>query len=212
LGTELVCEALEDIGAPWYDVREELARRLAEDGGAIGDFYVPEGRPGGGHYDGDGNEAAFAVLLRGLDEVCGVRLLPGDVPEPWAFLRHYGEGGLAEYSTGPASPFDRVPSEARVVLRAPRGTPSAIVYSLGSAVQRFRAGVWAYEPEDAAAEFELTALVDGRPARVLRVQAGAPPQALELDLAGVDELELRLSAHTARGCVVLVDPLLEIPR
>jgi hypothetical protein len=211
--TQLVCDTLDDLGAPWYDVREELARRLAEDGGAIGDFYIPRDQPGGGHYDVDGNEAAFAVLRRGLAEVCDVRTQPGDVPEAWAFLPRYGEGGgLASYSAGPAAPFDRVPSEARLVLRAPRDTPSSMRYPLEGLALRFRAAVWAYEPQQAPGEFELTVLVDGLQSRVLRVVAGAAPQELEVDLAGVAELELRLAPHAARGCVVLADPLLEPAR
>lgn len=211
--TQLVCGELDALGAPWYDVREELARRLAQDGGAIEDFYIPLDQPGGGHYDAEGNAAAFAVLLRGLDEVCGVRLVPGDAPEPWAFLRLFADGGgLAEYATEPAAPYDRVPSASRLVLRARHGSPSAIRYALGRMVQRFRARAWAYEPGDAAAEFELTAFVDGRPPQVLRIAAGAPPQALELDLAGADVLVLRLAPHAARGCLVLADPAFESAR
>lgn len=208
--TQLTCDTLDELGAPWYDVREEFARRLAERGGAIEDFYIPLDQPGGGHYGAEGNAAAFAVLLRGLNEVCGVRPSALDVPRPWAFLRRdKAGGGLVTWSSGPAQPFDRVPSANRLILRSPRDVPSSAVYALEGLARRFHARAWGYEPADRSGTFELTALLDGIPVRQLALRTGDPPQSLDLDLSGAHELELRLEVHHSQGCVVLSDPELE---
>lgn len=207
--TGLVTGTLDELGAPWYDVREELARRVAA-GAAIGDFYLPLHVPGGGHYDADGNAAAFAVLLRGLSEVCGVELQGDGAPGPHNFRRDVGpNGGIATFSRGPDGPFDSVPSATRMVLRAPRERPSSAHYRLNGATRRFRAQAWAHDPDGQPSTYELAALVDGRPAWSAALRAGEDAQELALDLQGAQALELRLSVHAGRGCVVLSDPTFE---
>lgn len=209
-GTQLVCGTLDELGAPWYDVREELARRLATGGGSLEDFYIPGDQPGGGHYDADGNAAAFAVLARGLEERCGISARLDGPPPVFAFRRTIGGGGgMSSFSRGPHPPFDAVPSDARLILRAPRTAPSAITYGLEGHAVRFRARVWAHDIQGAPTEFELVAILDGVTAQRLVLRAGEPPREFELGLRGAGELVLSLAVHAGQGYLVLSDPQIE---
>jgi hypothetical protein len=209
-GTRLVCDALDELGAPWYDVREELARRLAACGGSLEDFYIPMDQPGGGHYDADGNAAAFAVLAQGLEERCGLSARLDGPPPVFAFRRTIGGGGgMSSFSRGPHPPFDVVPSASRLILRAPRTAPSAITYGLQDRAERFRARVWAHDIQGAPTEFELAAILDGVTAQRLVLRAGEPPREMEVDLRGVGEFALSLAVHSGQGYLVLSDPELE---
>jgi hypothetical protein len=208
--TRLVTGVLDDLDAPWYDVREELARRLARDGGTIEDFYIPGDQPGGGHYDADGNAAAFAVIERGLEQVAGLSAKSDGIPHPWAFESAVDEGGgSASYIRQPAPPFDRVPDKAYVVLRAPGETPLSIRYRLDGRARRFAAKLWAYQPDGESPQFALSARLDGRFAWERTVRPADEPLPIELDLLGVQVLELSLAPHVFRGCAVLAEPTLE---
>lgn len=208
--TTLLCETLDELGAPWYDVRKELARRLADDGGTIQDFYIPYDHFGGGHYDADGNAAAFAVLRRGLEEVADLRAPRAGAPPAWAFRSRVGtDGGVVDFQREVESPFDRVPSETCLFLRAPRTTSTAITYELSGLRRRFAANLWAYDPDRPDGSFTLLALLDDRPVWERTLRPSDVPQAFELDLSGARTLELRLEPHGSRGCVVLSDPRLE---
>lgn len=205
--TDLVTSTLDGLGARWYDVREELARRLAEDGGAIGDFYIPDDQPGGGHYDADGNEAAFAVLCRGLAEIADLSTEHDGRPLPWAYTTATNEGGgTANYLRGVVKPFDRVAGEALLVLRAPGATPLSLRYELTAGAHTFRATLWAYQPDGESPEFTLTAALDGADVWSGSVRPGDAPLPVEFELDGAARLELRLAPHPRRGCAVLVDP------
>jgi hypothetical protein len=209
-GTRLLRDTLDELGAPWYDVREELARRLAEGGGSIEDFYIPLDRPGGGHYDAQGNAAAFAVLARGLEERCGISARLDGPPPTFAFRRTIsGGGGVASFTRGVDPPFDAVPSDSRLILRAPRIAPSAISYLLEGHAERFRARVWAHDLQGEPRTFELDAILDGATVQRLVLRAGEAPREFELDLRGSREFVLSLAVHEGQGYVVLSDPQIE---
>jgi hypothetical protein len=208
--TRLVTGALDELDARWYDVREELARRLAQDGGTIADFYIPRDQLGGGHYDADGNAAAFAVIERGLEQTAGISAVSGGVPHPWAFETTFDDGGgTANYMRQAAPPFDRVPDKDYVVLRAPGETPLTIRYTLDGRVRRFAAKLWAYQPDGDSPSFALSASVDGRLVWERSVRPTDEVLPVELDLLGAQVLELSLAPHVFRGCAVLADPTLE---
>ncbi|HVS17617.1 MAG TPA: hypothetical protein VMT18_03370 [Planctomycetota bacterium] len=208
--TQLVTRTLDDLDAPWYEVREELARRLAEGGGAIADFYIPMSEPGGGHYDADGNAAAFAVLLRGLAEVAGLSGELDGRPLPWAYRLSVGDGGgTASYMREPQGSMARVPCANALVLRAPGETPTTLSYDLNGRVSRYAGVLWGFQPDGLAAAFALQAALDGEVVWEGRVESTDEPLPFELDLAGAARLELTLAPHLRRGCAVVADPTLE---
>jgi len=207
--TRLVRDVLEDLGAPWYDVRTELRRRVTQEGAQLEDFYIPRDQPGGGHYGPAGNAVAFEVLRHGLRDVAGLQGEPGERAYPWGFRTTLGDAGAsANYLAQAAAPLDRIPGPC-ITLRAPGTTPTTITYALDAQRSRFTAHLWAFQPAGEDDAFALTARLDGRELWSGAVRATQEPLALDLDLRGGRTLELSLAPHARRGMAVLAEPRFE---
>ena len=204
----MLVEEFEALEAPWYEVRPEIQTRAAATGKPLDDYFIPDDQAGSGHYNAEGNRAAFDVLRRGLREVSGLDEVSDGPPQPWAFSveRSGGEGGLALYGDRGPGPLTRLGDVPRVVMRGNPDLRLSARYRLDQRAQRFRASLWVFDNRQLDRELSIEARVDGELAWSAALRPSSEVLAVELELQGAQTLEWVLDDQEQGAVLVLSDP------
>ena len=191
-----VLEVLDRERVPYVLTRGRLARHMAANGRPAGDYYYLSGNLRN-HLTTLGNRIVLEDLLSLVE-----RLTAGAPPyvAPPAVL------SLAEFERsvlpGKHSEVKFLKHRRQLALRAGSGEPTEVHYAIGEVTRlRFDAWVPLEGPgggpvegrEPRAKSGELRVLVDGRELLAVRIESGAPPQSLELDVAGAESVVLQVA-------------------
>ncbi len=211
---QVVHEELDQLDAPWYQVRDDIRSRAKTENRPTGDFFFPDGSARFNHFNPEGNRIAFGTLLRGLKEVCGVEE-GGSLPlRPWRFDASLDQagGGVAVFQHFRNEFLAGVDDDSRLVLRSGMAQPTEVRYELGGQALVFRARAWSFDPQGTNPELTLEARVDGEPRWSGSLSAGKAPSPIEIDLTGARTLELIVSSPGGQSsaCILLSDPVFEV--
>jgi hypothetical protein len=212
-------ETLDELGARWVSTRGPLLSHASASGRALDTYYLANG-----HLSPLGNEVALRAIQDGLGGRFGEggggwseSELAGTLsPDQIAEVVLGGKGSAARYEYGNRPPFEATEEyKTRLCFHATGKRPTELRYELGGRVRAFEATATFIPSANLGpgqGSVHLALVADGAPLVEARLERGAPPLDVRVDLEGRQALAIAVDTAEdgSRGdWIVLASPRFE---